>query len=132
MIRLKGNERLFISEDLIGYSDELVKQGTVPRRVDFLFLGFGYAIKNELQPADDYERHPLISTLSIDSKMMMPIEATAQWYAGKRGYPELTEESELLTLICSIGIAGARELQKRWAVRRKSQIQMDIMQMLSQ
>jgi hypothetical protein len=132
MIRLQGNERLFISEDLLGFTDELDKQGTIPRMVDILFLGFGYAVKNSLMPAEDYKRRPIVAVMSIEPDMMLAIEATAQWYAKQFGLNEPQDETNLLVLICSIGIAGARELQKRWEVRSKSQIQMDIISIIEQ
>lgn len=130
MIRLQGSERLFISDDLWAFTKKLDTDGTVPRMVDFLFLGFGYAIKQQLSPADPntFARQPLIPAMNIDQELMLSVEMTAQWYAQKRGISLPEDTSELLVLICSIGISGCRALQKRWEVRRKSQIQMDIMQ----
>lgn len=132
MIRLQGNERLFISEDLLGFTDELDKQGTIPRMVDILFLGFSYAIKNNLMPAESYKRHPIVAVMSIEPDMLLAIEATTQWYCKQTGLDEPQNETDLLTLICAIGIAGARELQKRWEVRSKSQIQMDVISIVDQ
>ena len=129
MIRLKGTETLFISEDLIGYADTLYKEGTIPRRVDLLLLGFSYAVTNNLLPAENVKRHDLVRAYSVDNDARLAIEAVAHWYARELGKDELTSESELLDFICRVGIAGLRELQKRWEQRRKSQIQWDIMEL---
>lgn len=132
MIHLQGTERLFISDDLWAFTKKLDTDGTVPRMVDFLFLGFGYAIQQGLPPADagSFTRQPLLAAMNIDTDMMLSIEVSAQWYAQKSNLPLPKEASELRDLISSIGIAGCRELQKQWEVRRKSQIQMDIIQNL--
>ena len=128
MLRLKGSENLFFSKDLIGYADKLTEEGVVPRRVDLLLLGFSYAVANNLPPADKVKRHDLIRAYGIDNERLA-IEAVAHWYARELGRDELKNESKLLDFICRVGIAGLRELQKRWEQKSKSQIQWDIMQL---
>lgn len=128
MIRLNGTERFYISEDLVGLASQLSKDGTIPRMVDLLFLGFGYAVQNELLPVEVKKKHELVAVSNFQGDdMLLALEATAQWYAEKIGDTLPTESSELLNLICEIGVIGARELGKRWVSRRKSQIQIDIM-----
>jgi len=129
MIHLEPNDRLFISEDLIGFADEITKQGTVPRRIDLMFLGFGYAIANKLALPTDVKKHQLIQVAAIDKDTLLATEAVAQWYAKEIELGEVKDEKALLDLICFIGIAGIRALQDRWKNKGKSQIQFDILGM---
>jgi hypothetical protein len=126
MIHLQQGDRLFISEDLIGFSDEFVRKGIMGRRVDLMFLGFSYAVKNGMPPTDDFRRHQLIQVALIDADTMLTIETVAQWYTKEIGHGEITEQPKLLEFICSLGITGVRALQERWQNKSKSQIQFDI------
>lgn len=126
MIHLQPSDRLFISEDLIGFSDEFVTKGIMKRRVDLLFLGFSYAVKTGLLPAEEYRRHALIQVALIEEELMLSIEAIAQWYAQELRYNEIVDKSKLLEFICTIGISGVKALQERWENKSKSQIQFDI------
>ena len=129
MIHLETHQRLFISEDLIGFADRLKNEGTVPRRVDLLLLGFSYAVNNQLLPAEDAKRHELTRVVTLGEEPKLAVEAVAQWYARALGLPEFADESELLDFIIRVGIAGVRVLQERWEGKSKSQIQWDVMQL---
>lgn len=125
MIKLDPTKKFFISEDLIGYADKLIEEGTFRRRVDLLLVGFSYAVNNQIEPAGEYQRHELIYVNNLKDALL-PIEATANWYARELGY-QLEDDGQLLEFICAVGIAGTRSLQDRWRERRKSQIQFDIL-----
>lgn len=127
MIRLSGTEDIYISEDLLGYVDKLREEGTITRRVDLLLMGFSYAVTHELAPAENFPRHSLIKVYGIDD-MKLVIEATAQWYAERIRY-SLESSSDLLNLICGLGVAGARELRDQWREKSKPQIWWDIMEL---
>ena len=129
MIHLESAQRLAISEDLIGFSDRLSKEGTVPRRVDLLLLGFGYAVKNQFLPAEEVERHELIRVSGLGDEAQLAIEAVASWHARALNLPELADESELLDFIIRVGVAGVRALKERWEGKSKSQIQWDVMRL---
>jgi len=128
MVHLQGTERLFISEDLIGYADKLTEDGVFSRRLDLLLMGFSHAVTNEIPPVDAGEitRHELTRAVSLGDQQL-PIEAVAHWYAQKldREVPE--DEHDLLDFICRTGIAGVQELREKWSGRSKSQIQWDIL-----
>jgi hypothetical protein len=129
MVHLQGTERLFISEDLIGYADKLTEDGVFSRRLDLLLMGFSHAVTNEIQPVDASEitRHELTRAVSLGDQQL-PIEAVAQWYAQKLDREVPKDEHELLDFICRTGIAGVRKLQEKWVGRSKSQIQWDLIQ----
>jgi hypothetical protein len=128
MVHLQGTERLFISEDLIGYADKLTEDGVFSRRLDLLLMGFGHAVTNEIPPVDAHEitRHELTRAVSLGDQQL-PIEAVAHWYVQKldREVPE--DEHDLLDFICRTGIAGVLELRDKWEGRSKSQIQWSIL-----
>jgi hypothetical protein len=126
MLHLQPGQRLFISEDLIGYADKLDADGVFPRRLDLLLYGFAYAVANELEPAEDVQRHELIRAMYLDDEEL-PVSAVAQWYNRKLGHDPLDDEQDLLDFTCRVGIAGVRKLRERWEGRSKSQIQWDIM-----
>lgn len=125
MIKLDPTKKFFISEDLIGYADKLIEEGTFRRRVDILLVGFAFAVNNQIPPASEYQRHELIYVNNLKD-MLLPIEATANWYARELSY-SLEDDGQVLEFICAVGIAGTRELQSRWRERRKSQIQWDVL-----
>lgn len=131
MVHLQGTERLFISEDLIGYADKLTRDGVFPRRLDLLLLGFSYAVTNRLSPAGDVKRHELTRAVSLDESQL-PVEAVAHWYAREIDQGELVDEGSLLDFICRVGTAGAGALSERWKGRSKSQIQWDIIRLTAQ
>lgn len=126
MIHLRSNQRLYISEDLRGYVDKLIEDGTIPYAVDFLQLGFAYAVKEELDPATEFDRHTITTNTNILGDAKVVIESVAQWYARKNEVEEPEDSDSLLALICDISISGGRALQERWASRSKSQVQRDI------
>ena len=128
MIHLQSDQRLFISEDLIGFSDRLSNEGTVPRRLDLLLLGFSYAVNNQLPPAEDAKRHELTRVASL-GEAQLAVEAVAQWYARALSLPEFADEGELLDFIIRVGVAGVRILRERWEGKSKSQIQWDVMRL---
>lgn len=129
MIHLKGTESLYTSEDLAGFSDKLVGDGTLPRRIDLILLGFSYAVTQGLSPVETFKRHELLKAMSVNESDRRAVEAVAQWYAKQQGWPTAENEKGLLDLMCRLGIAGARELRDRWKGKSKSQIQWDILQM---
>ena len=127
MVHLQGTERLFISEDLIGYSDKLTEDGVFSRRLDLLLMGFSHAVTNEIPPVNSSEitRHELTRAVSLGDQQL-PIEAMAHWYAQKLDREVHKDEHDLLDFICRTGIAGVQELREKWEGRSKSQIQWDI------
>jgi len=128
MVHLQGTERLFISEDLIGYSDKLTENGVFSRRIDLLLTGFSHAVTNEVPPVENSEitRHELTEAIALGNQQLF-IEAVAQWYAQKLDQ-ELPETGhELRDFICLTGIAGVQELRDKWEGRSKSQIQWSIL-----
>ena len=127
MLHLQPSDRLFISEDLTGFSDKIVNQGTLSRRIDLVFLGFSYAVNNRLEPAEDYKRHQLIQVASIDSDTLLALESVAHWYAKELQLDGIDNEASLLEFICALGINGVRALRDRWKNKSKSQIQFDIL-----
>lgn len=129
MVHLQGTERLFISEDLIGYADKLTEDGVFSRRLDLLLMGFSHAVTNEIPPvdADAITRHELTRAVSLGDQQL-PIEAVAHWYAQKMDREVPEDEHDLLDFICRTGIAGVRELREKWEGRSKSQIQWDMVQ----
>jgi hypothetical protein len=128
MIHLQGTERLFISEDLIGYADKLTEDGVFSRRLDLLLMGFSHAVTNEIPPVDANEitRHELTRAVSLGDQQL-PIEAVAHWYAQKLNCEVPENEHDLLDFICRTAIAGVLELREQWEGRSKSQIQWDIL-----
>lgn len=125
MIKFEPSRQFYISKDLLGYADKLIQEGTFRRRVDLLLLGFAFAVRNEIVPAEEYQRHDLIYVNNL-KKMLLPVEVAGNWYARQLGYI-LKNDKELLDFVCAVGIAGTRELKERWSERRKSQIQWDIL-----
>ena len=121
MIHLDPGQRLFLSEDCIGYADKLKSDGVFTRQVDLLLYGFSYAVNNNLPPAEDTRRHELTRVTSLGEKEL-PISAVAQWYAENSNH-SLEDEQDLLHFICRVGIAGVRALREKWEGRRKLQIQ---------
>jgi hypothetical protein len=126
MIHLKSNQRLYISKDLRGYVDKLISDGTVPYAVDFLKLGFAYAVREELAPADSFQRHEITASTDILGSSRVVIEAIGHHYARETEKLQLRNSSDLLELICDIAISGGQQLRSRWEARRKSQVQQDI------
>lgn len=126
MIHLRSNQRLYISEDLRGYVDKLIDDGTIPYAVDFLQLGFAYAVREELEPATEFDRHTITTNTDILGSATILLEAVAQWYARESKSVELESSNDLLNLICNLGVSGGRQLKEEWSARSKSQIQKDI------
>lgn len=130
MIHLQSNQRLYISEDLRGYVDKLIDEGTIPYAADFLKLGFAYAVREELEPAVKFDRHTITTNTDILGDSKLVIEAVAQWYARELSYKTPEDSGALLELVCDAGIAGGRTLRERWSSRGKSQIQNDVISLL--
>ena len=126
MIHLQSNQRLYISEDLRGYVDKLIDDGTIPYAVDFLQLGFACAVREGLKPTTEFDRHTITTNTDILGNRKLVIEAVAQWYARDRDLDEPQDSSALLELVCNTGIAGGRKLIERWSTRSKSQIQQEV------
>jgi hypothetical protein len=123
MIHLESNQRLHISKDLRGYVDKLIDDGTIPYAVDFLQLGFAHAVREELEPANEFERHTITTSTDILGNTKLVVEAVCQWYARKLQSADPTTKEDLLNLICALAISGGRELKNRWGSRSKLQIQ---------
>jgi len=132
MVHLQGTERLFISEDLIGYADKLTEDGVFSRRLDLLLMGFSHAVTNEISPvgADEITRHELTRAVSLGGQQL-PIEAMAHWYAQELDQELPEDQHDLLDFICRTGIAGVEELQERWEGRSKTQVQWSILKQQS-
>lgn len=128
MIHLQSNQRLYISEDLRGYVDKLIDDGTVPYAVDFLQLGFAHAVRDGMRPATEFDRHTITTNTDILGNAKLMLEAVAQWYARENELEELENSSELLRFICDLGISGGRALHDQWSGRSKSQIQQYIVE----
>lgn len=128
MIHLQSHQRLFISEDLAGFADHLSNEGTMPRRVDLLLLGFSYAVNNRLSPTEEAKGRELTRVASL-GEAQLAVEAVAQWYARALDSSEFTDEGELLDFINGVGVAGVRALKERWEGKSKSQIQWDVMRL---
>ena len=126
MLHLQSNQRLYISEDLLGYVDKLIDDGTIPYVVDFLKLGFAYAVTNELPPATKFSRHEITDNTDILGKAKHVMEATSQWYARKLEWDTLEDSTELLRFTCNTGIAGGRRLKDEWRTRSKTQVLSEI------
>ncbi len=131
MIHLQSHQRLFISEDLAGFADHLSNEGTMPRRVDLLLLGFSYAVNNRLSPTEEAKGRELTRVASLGGESQLAVEAVAQWYARSLDSSEFADESELLDFIIRVGVAGVRALKERWEGKSKSQIQWDVMRLAS-
>lgn len=131
MLHLNPSHKMFISEDLIGYADQLDQDRVFPRRIDLLLLGFSYAVNNNIPPVTNFKRHELHYTSGIDDDTRLAVEVVAQWHAQELGIAEkIDSDRRLLEFICALGIAGIRELRQRWEGKRRSQIQWDIMQIM--
>jgi hypothetical protein len=130
MIHLRSNQRLYLSEDLMGYVDKLTSDGTIPYQVDFLQFGFAHAIQEEMEPATKYSRHEITTDTNILGNAKVVIEAVAQWYARESELRTLQSSGDLLTFICDLGVSGSRKLEERWRSKSKSQIQNDITSLL--
>lgn len=126
MIRLSSSQRFFISEDLMGFLDTLMNDGVFQRRVDFLMLGYSYAITHQLAPAENYTRN-VVTTILTREDMKLLLEAMTHWYLEDIGYPPVENEKQLLERICELGIAGCRELRNQWEQKSPSQIEWDIL-----
>lgn len=122
MVHLRSNQRLYISEDLRGYVDKLIDDGTIPYAVDFLQLGFAHAIREELEPATVFERHTITTNTDILGDSKLAIEAIAQWHARRSDLQKPKDSDHLLDLICSSAIEGGRHLRRKWSSRSKSQV----------
>lgn len=126
MIHLRSNQRLYISEDMRGYVDKLIDDGTIPYAVDFLQLGFAYAVRERIQPAKEFDRHNITSNTDILGESKLVIEAVANWYAREIDTPIPVDSGDLLQIICNSGVAGGHSLKQRWSSKSKSQVQNDI------
>lgn len=132
MLHFKLSDRYFISEDLHGFATKLTEEGVFPRRLDLLFLGFGYAVQNQLPLANDLKKRDLTQVgPSLDEDDRFAYEALTAWYAKKLGVTELSDDAQLLDLFCRVGIAGVQALQKRWEGKGKSQIIADVLEKLA-
>ena len=129
MIHLQSHQRLFISEDLAGFADHLSNEGTMPRRVDLLRLGFSYTVNNRLLPSEEAKGRELTRVASL-GEAQLAVEAVAQWYARALDSSEFADESELLDFVIRVGVAGVRALKERWEGKSKSQIQWDVMRLV--
>ena len=128
MLHLQSNQRLYISEDLRGYVDKLIDDGTIPYAVDFLQLGFAHAVRKELEPVTEFNRHTITTNTDLLGNAKPVVEAVAQWYARKISH-DLSNEDDLLELICLTSVAGGRSLKEHWNNRRKEQVQSIIIDM---
>jgi len=126
MIHLRSNQRLYISEDLRGYVDKLIDDGTIPYAVDFLQLGFAYAVREEMEPATEFDRHTITTNTDILGNAKILVEAVAQWYARESEFVKIENSEDLLAFICDMGVSGGGRLEKQWSVKSKSQIQKEI------
>ncbi len=132
MLKLKDTDSMYIAEDLSGYAKRMVEDGIFARQVDLLLLGFSYAVKNQVPPAEKIKRHDLLLAGAIDPDTRMAVQAVAPWYARELGQPVPSDERALLDFICRLGSAGIASLQEDWKGRSKSQIELSILRLLSQ
>lgn len=131
MLRLNDIDSMYIAEDVSGFAKRLTEDGVVPRQIDLLLLGFGYAVRNRIPPPERIRRHDLTRAGAVDQDTRLAIEAVASWYARELGLAPPSDPHELLDFICRVGSIGVMELQKEWEGRAKSQIELGILQLSS-
>lgn len=129
MLHLEDIKSMYINEEVSGFTKRLVDDGIVPRQVDLLLIGFGYAVNNRLAPLDKIKRHDLLRAGAIDPDSRLAIEAVAPWYSREIGTEPPNDERGLLDFICRVGSAGILALQKEWKGRQKSQIELAILRL---
>lgn len=129
MIRLNDIDSMYIDEQVAGFAKRLVEDGIVPRQVDLLLLGFGYAVHNRIQPPERIKRHDLLRAGGVEENTRLAVEAVAPWYAREFGVAAPEDARGLLDFICRVGSAGVAALQKEWEGRAKSQIELSILRL---
>jgi hypothetical protein len=122
---------MYIAEEVSGFAKRLTEDGVVPRQIDLLLLGFGYAVRNRIAPPERIRRHDLTRVGAIDPDTRLAIEAVAPWYARDLKLVSPSDSRQLLDFICRVGSGGVTELKKEWEGRAKSQIELNILQLSS-
>ncbi len=123
MLRMNDADNTFIAEEVAGFAKRLTDDGIFPRQLDFLLLGFSYAVQNQIPPIEKAKRHDLTEAAAVTKDIRLAVEAVAPWYARQLGIDPPVDERSLLDFICRVGSAGVRTLQTEWKDRSKSQIQ---------
>jgi hypothetical protein len=123
MLRMNDADNTFITEDVAGFAKRLTDDGIFPRQLDFLLLGFSYAVRNRIPPMEKGKRHDLTEVAAVTEDIRVAVEVVAPWYARQLGIDPPGDERSLLDFICRVGSAGIKALQKEWKDRSKSQIQ---------
>lgn len=131
MVHLDEVDNVYISEELAGYAKKLVQDGVFPRQVDLLLLGFAYAVEEGIKAPDRISRHDLVRAGSIDRDTRIAVEAIAIWYARQEGLPEIEDQKKLLDFVCRLGSVGVEALKQRWEGKSKSQIELQILTLVS-
>ena len=131
MLQLNDVDSMFIDEKVAGLAKRLVDDGIVPRQVDLLLLGFGYAVRKRIEPLKKIKRHDLLRAGAVESNIRLAIETVAPWFARELRIDSPKNPRELLDFICRVGSAGIVALQKEWQGRSKSQIELSILQLAS-
>jgi len=123
MIKFADQDRFFISEDLMGFADKQVEEKIFETRVDFLLYGAAYAIKNNLPPANSFQRHDLgMRPSSLPEEFRSLFELIVPTYCEDMSLPIPSEPKEFINVVCCLGIEGAKELRDQWKSMSRSQI----------
>jgi hypothetical protein len=130
MVHMNDADNMFIAEDVAGFVKRLTEEGIFPRQLDFLLLGFSYAVQKRIFPVDRGKRHDLTEAAAVKRDIRQAVEVVAPWYARELGIDPPTDERSLLDFICRVGSAGIGALQKEWKDRSKSQIQSLILMLI--
>ena len=129
MLNINELDHIYISEGVAAYSKKLASDGVFDRQVDFLLLGFAYAVQKELTPPDRIQRHDLIRAGAIEVDTRLAIEAIAGWYVERKGLTGFDDEKKLLDFVCRLGSEGVKVLQEEWSGKTKSQIELNILRL---
>ena len=123
MIRFAHKDRFFISEDLMGFADRQVEEKVFETRVDLLLYGAAYSIRNNLSPAESFQRHDLgMSPSSLSEEFRTSFELIVPAYCEDMSESVPSDAKELMNIVCCLGIEGARKLAEDWKAMSRSQI----------
>lgn len=131
MLHLNAMDSMYIDEELSGYTKKLVQDGVCEKQVDLLLLGFGYAVRKRIPPAEKIKRHDLLRAGALDKDTRLAIEAVAVWFIRELGQAPIDDGKKLLDFICRVGSAGLKALKIEWEGKGKSQIELAILRMTS-
>lgn len=126
MFKFPSSGKFFVTQDLMGFLDDLVNQKIFSRRLDALIFGFSVALVSNLEPAVPQKRHELTDVFSLADDERHVCEAMTHCYLVDRSV-EPKDEREHLDFFCRLGMSGLMEMRKRWKGRGVPQILQDIL-----